>query len=85
MTGTDSQSIEPSTDGLTVAEVRTIAGAVAAATAPDDGLTGVQRAVLNAMCEFLLGVAVDLATVERVGPGDFAQAMRSHDLSLIHI
>ena len=83
MTEPDNQSIDPSTDGLTVAEVRTIAGAVAAATATGDGLTGVQRAVLNAMCEFLLGLAVDLATVDRVGPEDFARAMSGHDPRLI--
>jgi hypothetical protein len=77
------QSGELTADGLTPAEVSIIAGAVAAAVSPADGLTTVQRAVLNAMCDYLLGVAVDLATVDLVGPGDFATAMASHDRSLI--
>jgi hypothetical protein len=46
-------------------------------------LTPVQRAVLNAMCEFLLGVALDLAAVELVGPTEFAHAMVGHDRRLI--
>lgn len=83
MADTPSVSMQPS-DGLTVAEVRLIAGAVAQATAPDGELTHVQRAVLNAMCEFLLGVGVDLATVQHVLPTDFAQAMTGHDRRLVH-
>jgi len=71
-------------DGLTVYEVRVIAGAVAAATAPQAGLTRVQRAVLNAMCEFLLGVPIDVAAAEPVGATDFAQGMLRHDRRLIH-
>jgi hypothetical protein len=67
---------------LDEAEVRVIAGAVAAAVQTTDGLTAVQRAVLNPMCEFLLGFAVDLETVERVGSHDFAEVMRHRSVQL---
>ena len=54
-----------------VVEVEVIAGAVASATAPEGGLTPVQRTVLNSMCEFLLGVHVDLGSTAHVGPEEF--------------
>ena len=79
----DEATVEP-TDGLTVAEVQVIAGAVAAACAPGDGLTRVQTGVLNAMCEFLLGVPLDLDIVRRVGVAEFAEAMTNCDPSLVH-
>jgi hypothetical protein len=74
---------ERTVDGLTPAEVRVIAGAVAAATSPADGLTAVQVFVLNAMCDSLLGIAIDLSTVDHVGPDDFSTAMAGHDRTLI--
>lgn len=64
------------------AEVEVIAGAVAGAVAPPGGLTSLQRTVLNSMCESLLGVVVDLATVVQVGPEDFARAMRDRGRDL---
>ncbi len=68
MTEVDDRAAGRTPDGITLTEVHVVARAVAAATSLHEGLTSVQRAVLNAMCDFLLGVPVDLATAERVDP-----------------
>lgn len=58
------------------AEVDLIARAFATAPAPPDGLTEVQRAVLNALVESMTGQSVDVATVDPIGPAEFAEALR---------
>jgi hypothetical protein len=55
--------------------VRGIATAVAPTGTPE-GLTPVQRAVLNALTDSMTGVAIDAATVEPLGPWEFAEVLR---------
>jgi hypothetical protein len=62
-------------------EVVTMSRAFATAPAPDDGLTPVQRAVLNAMVESMTGVQLDVADLEPIGPQEFAEAIRDRDLA----
>lgn len=62
-------------------EVLVAARAMATAAAPADGLTEVQRAVLEAKIESMTGTAVDLATYEPLGPREFAEAMARRDLA----
>jgi hypothetical protein len=60
-------------------EVELIVRGIATAAAPPgtpDGLTAVQRAVLNALSDSMTGIAVDAATVEPLGPDEFAEALR---------
>ncbi len=59
----------------TADEVHVMARAFATAPAPDDGLTPVQRAVLNALVESMTGVVVDVAEVEPLGPAAFAESL----------
>jgi hypothetical protein len=59
------------------AEVRVISRAFATAPAPADGLTEVQRAVLNALVESMTGQTVDVAALDPLGPEGFAEAMRN--------
>jgi hypothetical protein len=62
-------------------EVVTMSRAFATAPAPDDGLTPVQRAVLNAMVESMTGVQLDVADLEPIGPQEFAEGIRDRDLA----
>src|SRR6266516_47809 len=62
-------------------EVVTMSRAFATAPAPDDGLSPVQRAVLNAMVESMTGVQLDVADLEPIGPQEFAEAIRDRDLA----
>jgi hypothetical protein len=62
-------------------EVITMSRAFATAPAPDDGLTPVQRAVLNALVESMTGVQVDVAQLEPLGPQDFAESIRNRDVA----
>ncbi len=62
-------------------EVITMARAFATAPAPDDGLTPVQRAVLNVLVESMTGVQVDVAKLEPLGPQDFAESIRNRDVA----
>jgi hypothetical protein len=62
-------------------EVVTMSRAFATAPAPDDGLTPVQRAVLNAMVESMTGVQLEVADLEPIGPRDFAEAISDRDLA----
>jgi transposase-like protein len=60
-------------------EVERTVRAVAAAASPTgtpDGLTPVQRAVLNALVDSMTGVVVDAAEGEPLGPDEFGEAMR---------
>ena len=43
--------------------------------APDGGLTAVQRAVINAHVDSMTGFAVDVATIEPLGPAEFAESI----------
>jgi hypothetical protein len=61
------------------AEVRVIASGFATAPAPASGLTEVQRAVLNALIESMTGESVDVATVDPLGPAEFADALRDRN------
>lgn len=55
--------------------VRGIATAVSPTGVPD-GVTPVQRAVLNALAESMTGIVVDAATGEPLGPEEFAEILR---------
>src|SRR6202011_5253050 len=61
------------------AEVRVIASGSAPPPAPASGLTEVQRAVLNALIESMTGESVDVATVDPLGPAEFADALRDRN------
>jgi hypothetical protein len=63
----------------TEAEVRTMVGAFCTAAAPPDGLTTVQRAVIQAVSESMTGVFVDVDTAVPVTAAEFAEAMRVRD------
>ena len=61
------------------AEVEAVVRGIATAVAPDgtpQGLTPVQRAVLNALAESMTGITVDAATGEPFGPDEFAEVLR---------
>src|SRR3954447_15227286 len=57
-------------------EARLIAGAVAGATAATSGLTSLQRMMIEAITESMTGFAVPASAVPRIGPQEFASAMR---------
>jgi hypothetical protein len=63
----------------TADEVRVMARAFATASAPEGGLTPVQRAVLNALIESMTGVVVDAGEVEPLGPEEFAESLRARN------
>jgi len=63
----------------TADEVQVIARGMASAAAPPEGLTTVQRAVLEALTESMTGVAVDLADFEPIGPREYAEALSRRD------
>ena len=63
----------------TADEVQVIARGMASAAAPPEGLTTVQRAVLEALTESMTGVAVDLADFEPIGPRQYAEALSRRD------
>ncbi len=60
-------------------EVHVMARAFATASAPAEGLTAVQRAVLNALVESMTGVVVDVADLEPLGPAAFAESLRDRN------
>jgi hypothetical protein len=62
-------------------QVMIIAAGMASAAAPPDGLTHVQRAVLEALTESMTGVAVDLASIPGIEPRAFAEAIARKDLA----
>ncbi len=62
-------------------EVVTMARAFATAPAPDGGLTPVQRAVINALIDSMTGVQLDVATLEPLGPAEFAESIRDRNLA----
>jgi hypothetical protein len=57
-------------------EVELTLRGVATAVAPAGGLTPVQRAVLNALADSMTGIAVDVATLDPLGPEEFAEGLR---------
>jgi hypothetical protein len=63
----------------TADEVQVIARGMASAAAPTEGLTTVQRAVLEALTESMTGVAVDLTDFEPIGPKQYAEALARRD------
>jgi hypothetical protein len=61
------------------AEARVIAGGVAAAVAPDGGLTGLQKMLIEAVTDAMTGFVVPGSTVPRLGPNEFARALAARD------
>jgi hypothetical protein len=61
------------------AEARLIAGGVAAAVTPAGGLTSLQRVIIEAVTESMTGFVVPVSVLPRLGPNEFAQALRSRD------
>ncbi len=61
------------------AEARLIAGAVAAAVAPADGLTSLQRVMIEAVTESMTGFVVPLSVLPRLSPDEFALALVDRD------
>jgi transposase-like protein len=60
-------------------EVEPVVRGVATAVSPtgtSDGLTPVQRAVLNALTESMTGIVIDAATGEPFGPDEFGEVLR---------
>ncbi|MCU1468326.1 MAG: hypothetical protein JWM72_4254 [Actinomycetia bacterium] len=60
-------------------EARIIAGGVAAAVAPESGLTSLQRLLLESITESMTGFLVPANKVPRLGPHEFATAMARRD------
>jgi hypothetical protein len=61
------------------AEVEAVVRGIATAASPTgvpDGVTPVQRAVLNALAESMTGVVVDAAAGDPFGPDEFAEVLR---------
>ena len=58
---------------------RAVAGAVAAAVAPDDGLTEAQTSLLGAVHTALTGDLCDFGQVDHLTPGDLAEVLADHD------
>jgi hypothetical protein len=61
------------------AEARLIAGAVAAATAPGEGLTHLQQLMIEAITDSMTGFAVPARAIPRLSPDEFAHAMRDRN------
>jgi len=61
------------------AEVHLVARGIATAVAPEEGLTGVQAALLEAIALALTGVEVDYGNLEPLGPDALADVLRSKD------
>ena len=61
------------------AEARLIAGGVIAAVAPGNALTCLQRLIIEAQIELMTGHVVPASVVPRLGPEEFARAMRARD------
>jgi hypothetical protein len=57
------------------AEARIIAGGVAGAVEPAGGLTGLQRMMIEALCESMTGFVVPARVVPRLSPAAFARAL----------
>jgi hypothetical protein len=61
------------------AEARLIAGGVAAAVTPAGGLTSLQQVMIEAVTESMTGFAVPVSVLPRLGPEEFARALRNRD------
>jgi hypothetical protein len=61
------------------AEARLIAGAVAGATSLPEGLTHLQRLMIEAITESMTGFAVPATAIPRLSPEEFAHAMRDRN------
>ncbi len=74
---------------ISVDEVQSIARGIATAVAPGEQVEAVQASLLSAVVEALMGVSVDFATLEPLGPEETAAAMADHDLGfrqrLVHL
>src|SRR5436190_532660 len=57
------------------AEARLIAGGIAAAVSPPQGLTGLQRVIIEAVTESMTGFVVPVSVLPRLGPDEFARAL----------
>ncbi len=66
------------------AEVRLIAGAVAAAVAPGGQLTSLQRLLIEAMVESMTGFVVPANHVPRISAEEFARALADRDEPFRH-
>jgi hypothetical protein len=56
-----------------------VARGIATAVAPEDGLTAVQAALLEAIASALTGIEVDYHNLEPLGPDDLAEVLAAHD------
>jgi hypothetical protein len=61
------------------AETRHVVGGVAAAIAPEGGLTPLQRVMIEALAESMTGFVVPASAVPRVGPEAFARGLARRD------
>ena len=61
------------------AEARLIAGGVVGAAAPGGSLTSLQRVMIEALTESMTGYVVAASAVPRLGPEEFARALRARD------
>ncbi len=61
-------------------QVLLVARGIAAAVAPEPGLTGVQAELLEAIASALTGVTVDYHALEPLGPDDLADVLAGRDL-----
>jgi hypothetical protein len=81
--GVDIKTSKEVFDGISAVDAQTIAGAVAMAIAPEGGITRVQRGVMNALFELLVGSALDFETVRPVDPAELGEAMKQRDIRLL--
>jgi hypothetical protein len=63
-----------------LAEVELLARGFVTAVAPPGGLTHLQEVLLRAICESMTGFRVDPLAAQPIGPGEFAQRLRSRNL-----
>jgi hypothetical protein len=61
------------------AEARHIAGGIAAAVAPEGGLTHLQRVLIEALTESMTGFVVPVVAVPKPGPEQFARGLARRD------
>jgi hypothetical protein len=64
-----------------VVEIELMARAMATAATGPDGITKVQRAVVNATIEAMTGYEIDVAELPPLGPDEFAEVMRRRNLA----
>ncbi|MGH3042894.1 MAG: hypothetical protein ACRDNG_14365, partial [Gaiellaceae bacterium] len=80
MTAPDQTAPTPGRNDHELDEVVLVARGIATAVAPNDGLTDVQAALLQAVASALTGVEVDYHDVDELAPDELADVLRDKEV-----